>query len=298
MKRREFLAAGSGAGFLTSMAAKPHYPSRKEEEEHEKPVKIAAFQGKCSNDFDQNLKKVLEVITSCSQEGADFLCFPEGFLSDYSSRLAVRLDDPKIQELVRLTGQYDTVTIVGLSERENGNVFNTAIVIHRGRVLGKYRKTMLTESDAKQFASDYSLPVFEAKGIRFGVIICHDSSFVEPAMTMRKKGARLLFSPHYNSISSNRMDEHRRKVRNNHIGLAALLQMVVVRSNVVGWKEDDLGYGDTTIFSPLGDVVASAPLFQETLITAEFERAIFKKESWASQKELPEEVLQQLKAEL
>jgi predicted amidohydrolase len=157
---------------------------------------------------------------------------------------------------------------------------------------------MLTESDAEQFASDYSLPVFEAKGIRFGVIICHDSSFAEPAMTMRKKGARLLFSPHYNSISSNRMDEHRRKVRNNHVGLAALLQMVVVRSNVVGWKDDDLGYGDTTIFSPLGDVVASAPLFQETLITAEFERAVFEKESWASQDELPEEVLQQLRSEL
>jgi len=111
---------------------------------------------------------------------------------------------------------------------------------------------------------------------------------------MRWKGARLLFSPHYNSIDSDRMDEHRKKVRNNHVGLATLLQMVVVRSNVVGSKEGKLGYGDSTIFSPLGEVVAAAPLFQETLISAEFESAVFEQEEWAARKEVPAEVIRQL----
>jgi predicted amidohydrolase len=153
---------------------------------------------------------------------------------------------------------------------------------------------MLTGSDKKEYASEYSLPVFRAKGITFGIIICHDSSFVEPALTMRWKGARLLFSPHYNSISTARMDEHRKKVRNNHVGLATLLKMVVVRSNVVGSRDGELGYGDSTIFSPLGEVVAEAPLFQETLISADFERVMFEEERWASQKEVPREVIQQL----
>jgi predicted amidohydrolase len=90
------------------------------------------------------------------------------------------------------------------------------------------------------------------------------------------------------------MDEHRRKVRNTHVGLASLLQMVVVRSNVVGWKEDRLGYGDSAIFSPLGEPVATAPLFQETVISAEFDRSIFESEAWASRGEIPLEVVQQL----
>jgi predicted amidohydrolase len=230
----------------------------------------------------------------CGKEGTDFLCFPEGYLSNYSADLAVSLDDPRVEQLARASRRHDMVTVVGLSEKEAGQVLNTALVLYRGAMLGKYRKTMLTGSDKKVFASDYGLPVFEAKGIPFGVIICHDSSFVEPALTMRWMGARLLFSPHYNSISSDRMDEHRIKVRNNHIGLATLLQMVVVRSNVVGWKEDRLGYGDSAIFSPLGEVVAAAPLFQETLISAEFEKGVFKDQRWARREEIPLPVLEQL----
>ena len=153
---------------------------------------------------------------------------------------------------------------------------------------------MLTGGDRKVFALDYSLPIFKAKGIPFGVIICHDSSFVEPAMTMRWRGARLLFSPHYNSIPYDRVDEHRTLVRNNHIGLSALLQMVVVRSNVVGGNGERLGYGDSAIFSPLGVPVAVAPLFKEALISAEFDDAVLTEEGWRTRDEMPLEVCQQL----
>jgi predicted amidohydrolase len=197
-------------------------------------------------------------------------------------------------ELVELTGQYDMVVIVGISEKEADEFFNTALVLYQGRMLGKYRKTMLTGGDKASFASDYSLPIFEAKGIPFGVIICHDSSFIEPALTMRWKGARLLFSPHYNSINYERADEHRTLVRNNHVGLSVLLQMVVVRSNVVGGNKDSVGYGDSAIFSPLGVPIVAAPLFKEALISAEFEESVFIKESWRSRGEIPLDVCQQL----
>ena len=110
---------------------------------------------------------------------------------------------------------------------------------------------------------------------------------------MRWKGARLLFSPHYNRIPFERMDEHRTLVRNNHVGLSALLQMVVVRANVVGGDESSLSYGDTTIFSPLGVPVASAPLFKEALVSAEFEDAVFTEEAWRARRELPLDVCRQ-----
>ena len=154
--------------------------------------------------------------------------------------------------------------------------------------------SFLTGGDKENFASDYSLPIFEAKNIPFGVIICHDSSFIEPAMTMRWQGARLLFSPHYNSISYDRMDEHRTLVRNNHVGLSVLLQTVVVRANVVGGDEKSVGYGDSAIFSPLGVPVVAAPLFKEALISAEFEDSAFTNESWRGRREVPLEIYEQL----
>jgi len=295
MKRREFLEGGASAAALAlgrasagnSLGAGPG-------EAGPGVLSIACFQGKCAEDFDQNLDRVLEVMGQCGHDGFDFLCFPEAYLSNYTAELAVPLTDPRIRALTEASGKHDMVTVVGVSELEGARVFNTALVLHRGEILGKYRKTMLTGGDKKVYAFDYALPVFQAKGLTFGVIICHDSSFLEPALTMRCKGARLLFSPHYNRITADRMDEHRKTVRNNHIGLAAHLHMVVARSNVVGWSESGLGYGDSTIFSPLGEPVAVAPLFQETVISARFERSVFDREDWFSRREIPREVTSQL----
>lgn len=287
--------SGAASGLLNSLSRAESQPERNAPRAKGAPsIKIAAFQGKCSTIFEENLRRVRETIEDCGKRGVDFLCFPEGYLSNYSKELAIRLDNPALSELILLSGDYNMVVILGLSEKDSDRVYNTALALHEGRILGKYRKTMLTGSDKKIFAQDFSLPIFRAKGIPFGVIICHDTSFVEPAMTMRCKGARLLFTPHYNSINSKRMDEHRTKVRNNHVGLATLLQMVVVRSNVVGWGEEELGYGDSAIFSPLGEVVASAPLFKESVVFAEFGRSTFETEAWASRNEVPADVAQQL----
>ena len=263
-------------------------------------IKISAYQGRCIDDFDTNMEKVYEVIQEAAEGGSDFLCFPEGYLSNYkvdpvhNTDLAVPLSDPRVQKLIDSTSQHDMVVIVGISEIESDKALNTALILHRGKMLGKYRKTMLTGSDKKCFASEYSLPIFEAKGIPFGVIICHDSSFIEPGLTMRWKGARLLFSPHYNSLPYDRMDEHRILVRNNHVALSAMLQMVVVRANVFGGGEERLGYGDSAIFSPLGVPIVTAPLFKEALISAEFDESVFAKESWRSRRDIPLEVYQQL----
>ena len=114
------------------------------------------------------------------------------------------------------------------------------------------------------------------------------------ALTMRWKGARLLFSPHFNRIPEDTADEHRILVRNNHIGLAVLLQMVVVRANNVGAGPGEIGYGDSAIFSPLGMPVAQAPLFKEALIHADFDGATFREENWRTRGEIPMAVREQL----
>jgi predicted amidohydrolase len=146
------------------------------------------------------------------------------------------------------------------------------LIIHRGELLGRYRKTMLTGGDYRQmgFATDWDVPVWRAKGITFGVIICADSSYIEVSLAMWWQGAQIIFSPHYNSIPYAGMDDHRIRVRNNHIGTAALLGVPLVRANVINWDHPgNLGYGDTAIFDENGQPLAEAGLFRERLITAE-----------------------------
>lgn len=242
-------------------------------------VRLAAYQGRSvPGDVDANLATARRVLEEAAARGADFLCLPETFLSGYGDRSiiergALRLDDSRLAELARQGQRHDIVLLVGLSEQvSEGTIANTVAILHRGQHLGRYRKTMLTQSDAEtmRFCRDYELPVFQAKGLTFGCIICADSSFFETAATMAYRGMTILFSPHFNCIPSKGMDDHRIRVRNNHIGLAALLDVYVVRSNVIVTdREQCLGYGDSAIFDPRGHPIAEAGLFREALIFAD-----------------------------
>jgi predicted amidohydrolase len=151
-------------------------------------------------------------------------------------------------------------------------------VIHRGKILGIYDKIMLTEGDRDvlRFLPGRDVPVFAANGARFAVIICHDSSFPYPALIARLKGAEILFSPHYNSIPPRTVDAHRKWVRNCHVGLACQMKMVVARSNVVvTGNAAEVGYGDSFIISPQGEMLAEAELFRTELLTSKIAPRLF-----------------------
>jgi 5-aminopentanamidase len=242
-------------------------------------IRLAAYQGiSVGGDADANLSTVQRVASLAAEREVDFLCFPETFLSGYGDRAlieqgALALDDSRLDDLAAALDRHDMVTLIGLSERLNdGRIGNSMLIFESGRRLGLYRKTMLTGADYKQmgFCTDWQLPVWQAKGVTFGCIVCADSSYVETALTMAYQGASLLFSPHFNCLPAGRMDQHRIRVRNNHIGLAALLEMYVVRANViVPHAARGLGYGDSAIFDPDGRPIAEAGLFCEALITAD-----------------------------
>ena len=244
-------------------------------------VRLAAYQGRSvGGEPDANLATVHRVAEQAAEAGADFLCFPETFLSGYGERAtiergALALDDPRLVGLATKLSRYGMVVLVGFSERlADGRIANSVLILNGGRPLGVYRKTMLTGGDFRQmgFCTDFDLPVWQARGLTFGCIVCANSSFVETAATMAYKGASLLFSPHYNRIPAERMDTHRVRVRNNHAGLAALLELYVVRANVIVLEDPaGLGYGDSAIFDPDGRPLAEAGLFREALLTADAE---------------------------
>lgn len=269
-------------------------------------VRVAAWQGPClGGDVAANGAVVHRVIGEAAEKGVDFLCFPETFLSGYGTkemvaRGALALDDPRLTEIARRAGDAGLVLLLGLAERdEDGRLFNTIAVYDGGERIGTYRKSQRTGGDvAMGFGADYELPVFHARGICFGCIVCHDSSFLEPAATLAYRGAEVIFSPHYNAIPFGHMDAHRLHVRNNHVGLAALLGVFVLRANVVGKDtivDGDLGYGDSAVFGPDGVPLAEAGLFTERLLFADLDPAQARKMRW-KRDNVPSELHQALAA--
>ena len=263
---------------------------------------IGVWQGPCRDgDLAANLATVERVIDQAAEAGCKFLCLPEQFLAGYGKReyleaAAVALDDERLTALARRAEPHDMVVMVGISERRGRSFANTQVVLHGGRLAGHYTKTMLIAGDRQVMADfDDELPVFDAHGVRYGIIICHDSSFPEIAATLAWKGARIIFSPHYNAIARGRMDDHRIRVRNNHVGIAAHYGVVLARANVVGdWPaEGRLGYGDSAIFAPNGQAIAEAGLFTEALVTADV-APLLARSAWRKRSELRPAVIDQL----
>ena len=265
---------------------------------------IGVWQGVCRDgDLEANLARTAQVIDEAADAGCAFVCLPEQFLCGYGKAerviaAAMTLDDERLLALARKAEDRSVVTLVGLCERRGRSCANTQVVLAGGTVAGHYTKTMLIQGDRKVMGFfDEELPVFEAAGVSFGIMICHDSSFPEIAATMAWKGARIIFSPHYNCIRRDRMDSHRILVRNNHVGIAAHYGVVVARANVVGyWPDQDrYGYGDSAIFAPNGAPLAEAGLFAERLITAEVAPHLVSSE-WRRRLELRPATIKQLSA--
>jgi predicted amidohydrolase len=253
-------------------------------------IRIATWQGPIvENDVDANLAKVYEVIQQGIEQDVDFLCFPETYLSGYSPEAiresALKLADERIQRFIRSTANHNIVVLVGLCEQKEDGIYNGQLVMYQGVLLGVQYKTMLTQGyDHLYFQPNWDQHVFEAKGLKFGVSICHSTSFVEPSLYLRWKGVRLLFTPHYNNIgpyfrlpdgSEFTFWDHRTMVLNNQAALATLLKMVVVRSNIVVVERHALGAGDSNIWDMDGRLVAAGRPFTEQLVTAEFARSYF-----------------------
>ena len=264
----------------------------------EREVTISVYQGRCADgDFDANLATARQAVRDALARHSDFLVLPETFLSGYDTREHMRqgarkLDDPQVRAFIAESAAHDMVVLVGMARIAGEGIYNSELVIHKGKLLGTYSKMMLTEGDRDQlgFLPGREMPVFTAHGVCFAVIICHDSSFPHPALMARMKGAEILFSPHYNNIAAERVDAHRKWVRNCHIGLAVQMKMVVARSNVVGTSKG-LGYGDSFIVSPRGEMLAEAELFRTEMITAKVSPALFRSPYvWADLNEVPASV--------
>lgn len=274
----------------------------------EREVVITVYQGVCQEgDFAGNLKTARRIVEEARKRESDFLVFPETFLSGYESRDVVErgarpLDDRELQAFIAESAAHDMVILVGLARRAEHRLFNTVLVLQSGKLLGCYDKVMLTggDRDPLSFSPGESVPVFFAHGAYFAVNICHDTSFPHVAMLASEQGAEILFTPHYNEIKEEALEEHRRWVRQCHVGLATQFKMVVARSNVVKKARAGMrGYGDSFILSPQGTPLTEAKPDEEDLITTTISPAHFRAPVvWSNNAEVPGWLRDQLAAVL
>ena len=241
-------------------------------------LKIGHCQLACAaGDYEANLGKVLAGLEEAASENVDILSFPECFLTGYYRRgedaraHSFEIDGPEVEHLLRRTARYPSTFIVGLNETRGTDLYNTVLMAREGRLLGTYSKAFPV---VDYFTPGRAFPVFECKGVPYGVIVCADGAYIEPSRILALKGARILFAPHYNNIAAGALINHLFKVRADHVARAAENGVWFLRGNNVQSVSDGevfpdaIGYGESYLLDPFGEVVARSQRHEEGTFTA------------------------------
>lgn len=234
-------------------------------------------------DFDANLEKVVTGLERADKERVAIVSFPECFLTGYPDKeeivrkSAFTVDGPQMMKLLDKTAKFEATYIVGFNELRGNDLYNTAVVVQKGHILGTYSKCSAYMKFHKQ---GREFPVFERDGVKFGVIICSDGGYIEPARILALKGARIIFAPHFNYINAKGLIGHFMHVRADHTARAVENAVWFVRGNNVvlgkdpGLSFDGVGYGDSYVIDPFGEMVVRTHRHREDFIFADIDPAV------------------------
>ena len=152
------------------------------------------------------LALIRDQVDRCESAGVEILCCPEGVLgglADYSARpvaIAINEEVGQLNKVLAPLASDTVTTILGFTETDRfGRLYNSAAVFHRGSVVGVYRK-LHPAINRSIYEAGNSMPVFTVGDLTFGIIICRDSTYVEPAKIMASQGATVLFVPSNNGL--------------------------------------------------------------------------------------------------
>ncbi len=252
------------------------------------------FESWCG-EFDHNLQRVAEGLQRAEDEKAEIVSFPECFLTGYpdteepARHGAFALDSPQAHRVLDLSARHDPTLIVGFNEQRGGDLYNTVLVAQRGHLLGTYSKCAAYMKFHKQ---GRSFPVFERSGAKFGVLICADGGYIEPARILALKGARLIIAPHFNYIHDQGLISHFMKVRADHSARAIENSVYFLRGNNVVLdpaksgisRSTGVGYGDSYVIDPQGEIVARSRRQVEDFLVAEIDLTTKPDTAWGQTK--------------
>jgi len=154
--------------------------------------------------------------------------------------------------------------VFGMIELDGDDIFNTAVLVGPHGIVGSYRKVHLPWLGVDRFTTPGDRPfrVFDAGGVRVGLLICYDAGFPEAARALALSGADIVVLPTNWPPGAEQLAEHTintRAMENSIYFLAA---------NRVGIERGFDFIGMSRICDPVGKTMASADHRDECVLRA------------------------------
>jgi predicted amidohydrolase len=267
--RRDFIRSGAAALSLgpAALLAQEKAPA--------KPQRVTLAQILVGRKVPENLERMRAAFAQARKDRAGWIQFPEGALSGYTGGFDPKEVREAFEEVRRLCKEAGVIGLIGTCWQEDaGKPHNQIRIVDRnGELAGRYAKTCLTYSDAKEYAPGGFPLVHDVGGIRIGTLICNDlwvtpgyTDGPNPHLTLQqaRAGAQAIF----HSVNSGSDPRYRAYHESNQAlrAVEAKCPIVVVNAAVAA-GEVNCASG---VVLPNHEVAHQLPRKGEAVETAEF----------------------------
>ena len=155
--------------------------------------------------LDDGLDKIKRLMSEASTQDAEIVCFPEAYLpglrgQDFEVLPFDRAQQERALEAVAQWARtYAVATILGMERlTEAGRQIVAFVIDAQGQIQGYQTKNQLDPTEDRFYVPGHSRRLFEIKGIKFGVVICHEGwRYPETVRWAAVRGAKIVFHPHH-----------------------------------------------------------------------------------------------------
>lgn len=238
-------------------------------------MKIALAQYALGEDCDHNLRAALGFMDAAKEAGANMVMFPELCLSPFfpqysgldASRYAVTTAHEFVTAFIDKSRELNIVSSPNLYLRESTRHFDASFLIDdRGDILGISKMVHIAQLPCfyerdYYAASESGFKVYEAHGVKIGIVVCFDRHFPESIRSCVLQGAELILVPTANlTTDPGQMYEWEMRVSAMQNGV------FIAMCNRVGREGGVTFCGESIVVNPFGDVVAKAGDGEELLL--------------------------------
>ncbi len=272
-----------------------------------KKFTIGLIQMSMSKKTDENLKKAVDRVEKAAKKGAQVICLPELFKSQYfcqkedidNFNLAETIPGPSTEVLAKTAKKHKVVIVTSLFEKRAQGVYhNTIAMINpEGGISGLYRKMHIPDDPAyyEKFyftPGDLGYKTFKTGYGDVGTLVCWDQWYPEAARITALKGASVIFyptaigwHPHEKKKHGKPQFESWRTIQRGH---AIANGVYVAAVNRIGLEKPDKSsagiefWGSSFVADPQGVVIAEGSVNKEEIILAEVdtERIEYIRRNW------------------
>lgn len=191
--------------------------------------------------------------------GADLLVLPELCNSGYNFQSAEQAwatseaveDSLFLRYLESICRRHRCFLVSGFNERDDGHLYNSAVLVGPQGYRGRYRKLHLFLNEKDYFQpGDEGLPVFDIGLCRVGMLICFDWLFPEAWRVLALQGADIIAHPANLVLPG--LAQRAAPVH------ALINRFYVVTANRIGSEGGLTFTGLSTIADPRGEVLLQA----------------------------------------